>query len=164
MNYVRSSVKRVAMLLVLVICVGLGLGTLFSASDSRYIGKADGSYITVAHASGEADTDTLIDFYKEKVDKLNKQCNMLLLICILLLVALIVTRIVQPHQSIYEIEKLEKKRSKSDKKGEENVKTHSNKAGSGAIFEDAVNSKSQEVYTIQKEVGEDLRDISDALK
>lgn len=162
MNYIKKSVKRVTMLLALVICVGVGLGTLLSSSDSQYIGKADGSYITVAHASGEADTDTLINFYKEKVDKLNKQCNMLLLICILLLVALIVTRIVQPHQSIYEIEKLEKKRS--SKKGKEDTKANSNKAGRSAIFEDAVSSKSEEVYTVQKEVGEDIRDISDALK
>ena len=138
----------------------MGLSTLLSTSDSQYIGKADGSYITVAHASGEADTDTLIDFYKEKVDKLNKQCNMLLLICILLLVALIITRIIQPHQSIYELEKLEKRRS--SKKDKENEK--SGKSGSGAIFEDAVGLKSEEVYTVQKEVGEDIRDISDSLK
>ena len=160
MNYIKRSVKRVTLLLALVICVGLGLSTLLSTSDSQYIGKADGSYITVAHASGEADTDTLIDFYKEKVDKLNKQCNMLLLICILLLVALIITRIIQPHQSIYELEKLEKRRS--SKKDKENEK--SGKSGSGAIFEDAVGLKSEEVYTVQKEVGEDIRDISDSLK
>lgn len=161
MNCFRKSVKRVTLILSLMICAVLGLGTLFIVSDSQYKGKAaDDSYIMVTHDSGEADKDTLIDFYKEKVDKLNSQCNMLLLICILLLAALIVTRIIQPHQSVYELEKLEKKRNgKNDKKIAD-----SEKIGSGAIFEDAVSLKSDEVYTVQKEVSEDIRDVRDSLK
>ncbi len=162
MNYIKKSVKRVALILVLVICVGIGVSTLLSSLDSEYISNVDGSYVASAQAAGEADTDTLIDFYKEKVDKLNKQCNMLLLICILLLIALIVTRIIQPRQSIYEFEKLEKKKStKLDKK---KSKSDSAKTGNSAIFEDAFDSEAKEVYTVQKEVSEDLRDISDTLK
>ncbi len=156
MNYIKWSVKKLAIALALIICIGVGAGALLSMSGNEHTVKADGSYITTVQASQETDADALIDFYKEKVDKLNRQCNILLLICVLLLVALIITRLIQPHQSIYEIEKLEKKNNKKDNKPD------SAESDKGTDFEEAVNSMAEEVYTVQKEVGEDIRDISDS--
>ena len=159
MQRVIKSVMKVGIWMMLIVCIISGFKALSLSSFTGSLSdKTGGNYITVAHAADDSDKDALIDFYKEKVDKLNHQCNILLILCILLLAALIISRLIQPQQSIYEVEKSVKKKKRGSKgKGVKEERRD--------IFDDAINSTdSEERYTVQKEVAEDLRDISDTLK
>lgn len=154
------SVIRAGICMALVICIISGFRTAASGlSDGVAPDITGGSYITTVHAANDSDNEALIDFYKEKVDKLNNQCNILLVLCILLLAALIISRLIQPQQNIYEVEKTAKKKKKKD------LKKNPEKEERGDVFEDAVEgANSQERYTVQQEVAEDSKDISDNLK
>lgn len=160
MQRVIKSVMKAGIWAVLVICIVSGFRTLslgsFSSSFTDITGE---SYITTVYAADDSENDALIDFYKEKVDKLNKQCDILLILCILLLAALIISRLIQPQQNIYEVEKTAKKKKKrSSRKNPEKEERRD-------IFDDAVESKEpQAIYTVQQEVAEDSKDISDTLK
>lgn len=151
-----KSLMGVSAWILVFVCVFTSVNTLsesLSRHNSSLADKIGVEYVSSASASDDMNGEALLSFYKDKVDKLNKQCNVLLIICVLLLAALIISRLIQPQQSIYEVDGDEKKKPKTSKNTDEKR---------ADIYDDAMNSDdSEEVYTINKEVSEELRDISE---
>ncbi len=148
----KESVFKAAIFTAVIICA-IFSAVCFIKKDAEVSATESNRAATVYTADGD-NSEALIHFYQEKVDKLNKQCNILLGISILLLIALIVDRVIQPGQDIYEAGKKGKKKKSAAKKQTAGKGTDE-KTDRTDIFDDAVGSLHDEkLYTVKTEVTE----------
>ncbi|MBQ9886202.1 MAG: hypothetical protein IJM37_05030 [Lachnospiraceae bacterium] len=151
MQNIKRVVKKACIFAVVLVCTMVGAGALLRGA-APLTGSANGGYVITAHAVSDTNTEALINFYKEEVARLNKQCNILLIIAVLLLIALIITRLIQPQQSIYEIQKSIKR---ADKKAEAEEEKKADDLEREDIFEDAVRSAKPREFEYNVDVTED---------